>query len=708
VEEAADEAALAEAATKPISTEKPLPASIKPTGPLSEVIRLANSGVDESVMMAYITNSTRPFNLGVEEIIYLNDIGVPGSVVTAMIQRDQELKGLLGGAAPAQTAPAPSTPANQAAPDPSNPALYAPQPAATPAPPEIATEGPPPGDNAAVDYSSPLVVDSGYSTFYDSLAPYGTWVDVGGYGPCWQPTVVVVNPTWRPYCDGGRWIYSDCGWYWLSGYSWGWAPFHYGRWFQHHRMGWCWAPDRVWGPSWVCWRYGDSHCGWAPLPPGAWYRPGVGLTYHGRHVGTSFGFGLGVNSFAFVDVGHFRNPHLNRHALPPQQAAQVYNRTVGSTTLADHKRGVINHGIPVSRVAAATGTKIHPVAIRDANSTARPGARSEQFEGNGRTLSVVRPHFPAPSGTQQASGGRSKTERNEGSIPAAASTTPGATHDPLLRAGGGTAAAQPNGTGHLDRPATGARETATTATGSRRTISTVRSDPTPKSAAPLILHGPDRSATTTGNSGAGSVNQASPPKSTVYTIQRNNSPQQPMSSTRTATQPLAAPRVSEQPARSERQRLSTVQSYQAPTETRRSTAAPTTDSSRSRTTTSPQEAFSRPTVSQRPQSVTGPAWSSRAPSESVRSTPRAIAPSVRSEPTRQYTAPSYQAPAVVQRVAPAPAPAPQQTRSYSSPTVSSTPRAPAMESRPSYSAPSAPASSAPASRGQSSSDRRGR
>jgi hypothetical protein len=556
--EQTDEAELAEAATKPISTEKPLPASLKLMGPLSELIKLANSGVDESVLMAYVANSARPFNLDVEEIIYLNDIGVSGSVVTAMLQRDEALKGLIGSAVPAQAVPAPSAPATEPALAPGSPALYAPQPAPTPAPTEMATEGPPPGDTAAVDYSPPPVADTGYSTFYDSLAPYGTWVEVAGYGPCWQPTVVVANPAWRPYCDSGRWVNTDCGWYWMSGYSWGWAPFHYGRWFQHHRLGWCWAPDRVWGPSWVCWRYGESHCGWAPLPPGSRYRPGIGLTFHGRPVGTTFGFGLGVNSFAFVDVSHFRNPHLNRYALPPQQAAQVYNRTVGSTRIVDNRHGVINHGIPVSRVAAATGTEIHQVAIRDANSTARQGTHGEQFEGHGRSLSVVRPQFPTPGGTQSASGGRS-------------------------------------------RP--------------------IGSDPAPRSATPLILHGPNRSA---------------------------------------------------------------------------------------QATTSPQGTFARPTVSQRPPSVASPAWSPHAPSAAAGSAPRAIAPSVRSEPQRQYTAPSYPASALVQRVAPAPTPAPQPTHSYSPPAVSSAPRAPAVESRPSYSAPSAPVPSAPASHGQSSSDKRGR
>ena len=79
--------------------------------------------------------------------------------------------------------------------------------------------------------------------FYNSLAPYGTWVNVPDYGWCWQPTVVVVNSAWQPYCNNGCWLWTDQGWYWNSYYSWGWAPFHYGRWCQYPGYGWLWCPD---------------------------------------------------------------------------------------------------------------------------------------------------------------------------------------------------------------------------------------------------------------------------------------------------------------------------------------------------------------------------------------------------------------------------------------------------------------------------------
>lgn len=210
------EADLAEAAVKPILTERPLPPSVKPAGPLSEVIKLADSGVDEAVMMAFVTNSTSPFNLGVEEIVYLNDIGVAGSVVTAMMQRDQALKESPANAAPGPAGPGFGAPTSQFASEPGTPGQYAPQPPESPAPQEMAPEPGPPADYANENYAPPPAADAGYSTFYGSLAPYGTWVDVAGYGPCWQPTVVIVNPAWRPYCNGGRWVYTEWGWYWLS------------------------------------------------------------------------------------------------------------------------------------------------------------------------------------------------------------------------------------------------------------------------------------------------------------------------------------------------------------------------------------------------------------------------------------------------------------------------------------------------------------
>ncbi len=201
---------ITEAPARQIPVQKPMPPNVRTSGPFAEIVKIVNSGVDEKVMLALVTNSTSMVNLNADEIVYLNDIGVPAAVVTAIIEQDHKLK---------SAAPAPAAPPVPETVSPKLVALPLPQPA--PPPPDytpMQPYAPPPPEFAA---------EPDYAPFYDALSPYGTWVDVDGYGPCWQPTVDLVNPAWQPYFDGGHWEYTDCGWYWWSDYSWCWAPFHY-------------------------------------------------------------------------------------------------------------------------------------------------------------------------------------------------------------------------------------------------------------------------------------------------------------------------------------------------------------------------------------------------------------------------------------------------------------------------------------------------
>ena len=238
----------------------PIPANLNLSSSASAMIRFSESGVDESVILAYITNSPAEFDLGADEIIYLNDLGVAPSVIRGMIEHDVLLKS----AAKQTGTPPKGVIGEENSPPPAD---------ERPAPEYVALPGQgPSSDGAFTDEPAPIPAPDDYdpsASFNDALAPYGTWVDVRGYGRCWQPAAVMGNPNWRPYWDRGHWLNTDCGWYWTSEYSWGWAPFHYGRWFQHPQIGWCWSPDSVWGPSWVTWRSSMDICGWAPLPPGA-------------------------------------------------------------------------------------------------------------------------------------------------------------------------------------------------------------------------------------------------------------------------------------------------------------------------------------------------------------------------------------------------------------------------------------------------------
>jgi hypothetical protein len=339
-----------------------LPPGVLPSSPLAEVIKLTQAGISEDVITAYVNNSTSLFNLNSDQIIYLKDIGVPDAVVQAMIQRDQVLQSQI--TSRPQPAPAPDTTV------------------------VATTDVAPPPTVVTVDY------------FYDTLAPYGTWVDVEGYGRCWRPTVVVGNAGWQPYGDRGHWVWTDDGWYWISDYSWGWAPFHYGRWFHHERFGWCWYPDTVWAPSWVTWRYADDYCGWAPLPPRCDYREGVGFFYNGAAVSIGFDFGLGVGAFTFVHTRDFCDPHPWRHRVESREVTQVFNRTtvINNFDVDREHRTFINHGIDPQHITEVTHAPIRPIAIHEATGRV---PRGEQLGRDGRSLMVNRPHFsdnPARSG----------------------------------------------------------------------------------------------------------------------------------------------------------------------------------------------------------------------------------------------------------------------------------------------------------------------
>jgi len=322
------------------------PANLSPNA--AEVLKLASSGVGEDVVLAFVQNSQSRFNLSADDVLYLRDVGVPEPVITAMLNRDNALGPQEAPSQPAQYAPAPTEPApaaaEAAAPTPA-PATTAQ--AVTPAPAYVAS---PPED---VTY------------FYNDLAPYGTWVSLAGVGWCWQPTVVVVNRGWRPYCHGGNWVYTDAGWFWRSDYSWGWAPFHYGRWYMDASCGWVWVPGRVWAPAWVTWRSVGTTCGWAPLPPGADFVAGIGWRYNGFAVAANFTFGLGVDAFAFVSFNNFCANNLSYHCLPPAHVRGIYHQTTIINNFAVVNNVYVNRGIAVERIGAASRAPVPRAALRD-------------------------------------------------------------------------------------------------------------------------------------------------------------------------------------------------------------------------------------------------------------------------------------------------------------------------------------------------------
>jgi hypothetical protein len=55
-----------------------------------EIVKLAQAGIDEGVILSFIDNSGM-FNLGADQIIYLSDLGVPSDIVSEMLRHDAEV-----------------------------------------------------------------------------------------------------------------------------------------------------------------------------------------------------------------------------------------------------------------------------------------------------------------------------------------------------------------------------------------------------------------------------------------------------------------------------------------------------------------------------------------------------------------------------------------------------------------------------------------
>ena len=119
-------------------------------------------------------------------------------------------------------------------------------------------------------------------SYSGELESSGSWVRVPEYGMVWRPTVLLTDD-WVPYRDG-YWGWRGDDYVWISYETWGWVPYHYGRWTVIGSIGWCWVPpvrgDVFWGPGYVGWYRTGSHVGWTPLAPGEIF---YGYGHYGRH-----------------------------------------------------------------------------------------------------------------------------------------------------------------------------------------------------------------------------------------------------------------------------------------------------------------------------------------------------------------------------------------------------------------------------------------
>jgi hypothetical protein len=211
------------------------------------------------------------------------------------------LAAMLAGCEPTDDGPPPATAVNAGAatgPAPGEP--LPPDPPIPPVPPagvEATGAGggnapPPPVDEgryASGEYAIGADTDSyadndpaALTDFRQPLEAYGAWSDDPTYGTVWTPSTSEVGPDFTPYVSSGHWAYDD-DYVWVSDYSWGWAPFHYGRWVFIDGRGWAWIPGREYRGAWVGWQVDDGYgyLGWSPLGPSYVWFGGVPVVYRG-------------------------------------------------------------------------------------------------------------------------------------------------------------------------------------------------------------------------------------------------------------------------------------------------------------------------------------------------------------------------------------------------------------------------------------------
>jgi hypothetical protein len=232
------------------------------------------------------------------------------------------------------------------------------------------------------------VEEVSYQSFYDQLSPYGNWINYPGYGYVWSPNV---GPDFQPYATNGNWIYTDAGWTWASDYNWGWAPFHYGRWFYENSYGWMWVPGNEWAPAWVSWRGGGDYYGWAPLGPSV--SAEVALSNYNPP----------ANYWNFVPRQYMGNPGWHSYYVSGARNVTIINNTTIINNYSGTNRAKYNYapGPDPNEVRRYSGNNFTPVQLRQANT---PGARV-----SGSQYQIYQPRVSAAPVTRETVPGRAAT-----------------------------------------------------------------------------------------------------------------------------------------------------------------------------------------------------------------------------------------------------------------------------------------------------------
>jgi hypothetical protein len=206
------------------------------------------------------------------------------------------------------------------------------------------------------------------ATGYADLDNNGRWQSTPDYGYVWTPTTVEAG--WAPYAFG-HWVWvSPWGWTWIDNASWGFAPFHYGRWVSY-RNAWCWVP----GPRRVRPVYAPALVGWIG-------RPGVGV---------SVGVGAGVSWFPLGP----REVYVPAYRVTPAyvQRVNITNTTINRTYITNVYRNRVTNITYVNRGARGGVTSVSQAVFTSAQPVWRNRMNIPESSLRNAQVSVVAPRI---------------------------------------------------------------------------------------------------------------------------------------------------------------------------------------------------------------------------------------------------------------------------------------------------------------------------
>jgi hypothetical protein len=266
---------------------------------------------------------------------------------------------------------------------------------------------------------------------YEDLDENGQWNSDPDYGTVWYPRNVAAD--WAPY-RYGHWVWvSPWGWTWVDDASWGFAPFHYGRWVvARGRWGWVPSPPRpayvtreyvrpVYAPALVAWVGGGAAVGvgvaWFPLGPRDVYTPSYHVSERyvervnvsntrivNRTQVTNVYNTVYVNKTVNVTNITYQNQRANNSVTATSQASFTTAQPVGRNQVR----------VDARQMAAAPVTPLSSVAPQQRSFAGAGGAAKAHPPANFASRNVVAktapPPAPVPVAQQlkavQANGGR--------------------------------------------------------------------------------------------------------------------------------------------------------------------------------------------------------------------------------------------------------------------------------------------------------------